>query len=106
MSRSSSPKTSVWRWIVGFPFFALWGVVVLVRGSLGLGRRALGARYALSETFPCPHGHPNPSRGRFRCASCRGVYLGWIGRCEVCGAAAGYADCVRCGVTIRLPWRP
>lgn len=102
----ASLKVHLLRLLLGFPFFAVWGVVVLLGWGVGFGRRALGARHALSATFPCPHGHPNPSRGRFRCASCRGVYLGWVGRCGVCGASAGYVECVRCGVTVRLPWRP
>lgn len=86
------------------PLYALYGLVLIGRSILGVGRAARGARAALSATLVCPSGHHSQAVGRWRCAACGGVYHGWVGRCGVCGAGAGTMTCDQCGVTIRLPW--
>lgn len=105
MRQALSIKAHIVRFLLGFPFFAVWGTWLLISWMFGLGRKVRGERAALSDTFPCPHGHANPARGRFRCNACRGVYLGWIGECALCGKMGDRATCVRCGVTVLLPWR-
>lgn len=86
------------------PVFALYGIYVALAEAAalvaGLGR----SRAALADTLPCPHGHPNATVGRFTCASCHATYLGWVGRCAICGAAAGWMPCEVCDVSIPLPW--
>lgn len=86
------------------PFLALYGVLVVIRwGRAGIRRvRGLGA--ALGSTLRCPNGHANPTVGRYSCGVCGGTYHGWIGRCPICGAGAGWTACQRCGASIRLPW--
>jgi hypothetical protein len=86
------------------PFFAAYGLVTLLRGAVELAARATRARRALATTLYCPNGHPNPTTGRFACARCHAAYHGWVGRCALCGAGAGWIECERCGVGIRLPW--
>lgn len=90
--------------LLGSPFFAVYGLVVLVRAARRARRRYRGARAALAASVVCPNGHPNETVGRWSCAACGSTYLGWVGRCEVCGAPAGRIDCSACGVGIRLPW--
>lgn len=90
--------------IVTSPFFALYGIVVLVRSILGVRGRVRGARAALGASIYCPNGHANEAVGRWVCAACGSAYLGWVGRCEVCSAPAGRIDCAICGVGVRLPW--
>ncbi len=90
--------------LVFSPFYAAYGLVMIVRAILGLGRSATGARAALSTTIHCPNGHPSQAIGRWRCAACGGVYHGWVGRCSMCGLGAGSMSCERCGVSICLPW--
>lgn len=86
------------------PFYVLYGVVLVVRGILGIGRTVSGVGASFSSTLVCPNGHHSQAVGRWRCAACSSVYHGWVGRCRVCGAGAGMTGCEVCGVTIRLPW--
>lgn len=86
------------------PLLALYGLVVLARALGGARRRMRGARAALGSSVYCPHGHANEAVARWACAACGSTYLGWVGRCEVCGAPAGRIDCATCGVGVRLPW--
>lgn len=90
---------------VGFPFFAIYGLVIALRAltaPLRSARRLVAAR---ADRLVCPNGHANDMRGRFACGRCGGEYHGWVGRCEVCGAGAGWTPCRVCGVAIRFPWR-
>ncbi|MDB4931669.1 MAG: hypothetical protein JWM10_4153 [Myxococcaceae bacterium] len=86
------------------PVLVVYGFVVLGRWVAGLARGIRGARLALASSLPCPHGHPNPTVGRWTCASCHASYHGWVGRCEICGAGAGWISCEVCGVGVVLPW--
>src|SRR5437764_525711 len=100
-------KLSRWRialTILLSPLAAVYGVLVLVRALLGGARRLRGARHALAATLVCPNGHANATTGRWECAVCKATYLGWVGRCTLCGAGAGWTPCRSCGVGIRLPW--
>lgn len=90
--------------IIFSPLYAVYGLVLIGRAILGLGYAVKGAHASLSSTIVCPNGHHSQAVGRWRCAMCGGVYHGWVGRCRVCGCAAGTTDCETCGVTIRLPW--
>lgn len=86
------------------PFYAAWGLVVLVGGLVWFARRIEGAQAALGSTIRCAHGHENPTTGRFECGGCRATYVGWVGRCPICGAGAAWMTCSVCSVSIRLPW--
>ena len=86
------------------PFFFLYGLYILWSAGAWVVRALSGARRALSETIHCSNGHPNATIGRFECAVCRASYHGWVGRCGVCGAGAGWMPCSTCGVGISLPW--
>jgi hypothetical protein len=104
---TSSQRPSAWRLFLGLllsPLLAVYGLVTLVRGVGALVGRLLGAQHALATTLHCPNGHVNPTTGRFECAHCHATYHGWVGRCALCGAGAGWIECERCGVGIRLPW--
>lgn len=90
--------------VVLSPLAALYGIVVLVRGLVRAGHRLRGARRALDATILCPNGHTNQTTGRWECAHCRATYIGWVGRCTICGAGAGWTPCVTCGVGISFPW--
>lgn len=90
--------------VVLSPLYALYGLVLVGRAVLSVGRAARGARAALSSTLVCPNGHRSQAVGRWRCAACGSVYHGWVGRCRICGAGAGTTSCESCGVTIRLTW--
>lgn len=86
------------------PLYALYGLVTLVRAMLGAGRAVRGLGSALSSSIRCANGHRNEAVGRWHCNACGATYHGWVGRCELCGAGAGWVECERCGVGIRLPW--
>ena len=90
--------------LVFFPFYFVYGVVLILRGTVRLVRGAHGVRASMRSTLVCPNGHRSQAVGRWRCAACGGVYHGWVGRCGVCRAGAGTTSCETCGVTIRLPW--
>ena len=100
-------KLTPWRvalFVLLSPFAAAYGVVVLLRGALGVLRRVTGAKRALSSVLVCPNGHANETTGRWECARCKATYLGWVGRCTLCGAGAGWMSCKVCGVGIPFPW--
>jgi hypothetical protein len=86
------------------PLYALYGCIAALRALPRLARRLRGLQVGLADEVRCPNGHPNPTTGRFNCASCRAEYHGWIGRCALCRAPAGWTPCETCGVAIRLPW--
>lgn len=87
-----------------FPLLVVYGVVVLVRDLFRVAGRIQGAAAGLSPSLRCPNGHENAVTGRFECGTCRASYHGWVGRCGVCGAGAGWLPCEICGVGIPLPW--
>ena len=86
------------------PVYFVVGCFEVVRTLRGGARHVLRLPAALKHTITCPHGHPNDATGRFECLECKAVYLGWVGRCPVCGAGASYIACDTCGVAIPLPW--
>ena len=86
------------------PLYALYGLVTLVRGLFAPSRFLRRTRSASASEIRCPNGHANSANGRFDCASCHATYHGWIGRCALCGAGAGWFPCGTCGVGVRLPW--
>jgi hypothetical protein len=86
------------------PLFALYGIWALIRALLGLRRTVRAFGLSQARTIPCPNGHPNATRGRFECGSCRATYHGWVGACGLCGAGAGWTPCTVCGVSIPLAW--
>lgn len=106
MSTSRSPLTEgrVLLFLLGSPFFALRGLLMIVRGVGALAHRVRAARAALGATLVCQNGHPNATVGRWSCAACGATYHGWVGRCAICSAPAGRMDCAACGVGIPLPW--
>ncbi len=103
-------KNDTWnRWrlalvILGAPVFMIFGLVALIRGVRRGVHRVRGFQRALGGVLHCAHGHPNPTHGRFRCLTCKATYHGWVGRCEVCGASAGWIACDVCQIAIPLPW--
>lgn len=91
--------------IVGFPLFVLMGVGMVLRALFGIGRHIRKARYELADDVTCPNCHyPNPVAGRWECASCKAIYMGWVGSCPICGAGASWISCAKCGVSVVLPW--
>ncbi len=106
-SRHSEPITasSLLLAVLFSPIFALYGLVLLVRGLVRLPARVRATRAALSGgTIACANDHPNPTVGRFECATCHGTYHGWVGECAICGSGAGWVSCEVCQVSIKLPW--
>jgi len=99
-----SPAKAATVFAVGFPFFVVRGLVALARASLSVKRAARGFRAGLAKELICPNGHPNSVIGRWDCGSCKGVYIGWVGRCTVCAAGASWFPCSACGVSIVLLW--
>ena len=91
-------------WLLCSPFLAVYGLVLALRALVRLVRGARGFRLALAKELRCPNGHVNQTVGRFSCGVCHAEYHGWVGRCGVCGAPAGWFPCAECGVGIRLPW--
>lgn len=90
--------------LILLPFFAIYGAFALLLGAKNVGRWFRGLAAGLGSTIYCRLGHANPTRGRFVCSSCHAEYLGFIGRCSICGAGAGWTPCVRCRTAMRLPW--
>lgn len=83
--------------MLALPLFAVFGVWVLVRAARNF-------QLALRRELACPNGHTNTVSGRWECAACKAVYMGWVGRCDICGAGASWFPCKLCGVSIPLPW--
>lgn len=86
------------------PFFVLYGVCVILWLPVRFVRWLAGIRAALRSSIRCPNGHPNATSGRWECRRCGAQYLGWVGRCPICKAAAGWFECSVCQAGIRLPW--
>ena len=98
-------KFSLVRWLLLSPLYALYGLILLARWPFRLARSLGAARAAMKDELVCPHGHATSVVGRFHCGRCGADYLGWIGRCEVCGdESARWASCETCNVGMRLPW--
>ena len=98
-------RPSLATFIFAFPFFFLIGLLTLLRAVFGLSRLARRARYELIDNLHCPNCHcPNPVAGRWECSSCKSIYMGWVGKCTICGADASWISCLKCGVSIVLPW--
>jgi hypothetical protein len=89
---------------LGSPLYFLFGCFEILRAVFSAMRSATGIRTTLADAITCPHGHANPTTGRFQCLECKAVYLGWVGKCPVCGAGASYISCETCGVAVILPW--
>jgi hypothetical protein len=87
------------------PIYIIVGSFVVVIGRPRAIRwlRRLPAFWA--ETIPCPNGHANAVAARWECAACHGQYLGWVGRCEICGSHADWFPCETCELAVVLPWR-
>lgn len=90
--------------VLSSPFFAAYGALVLAGALFRLLLRVLRLRHVARDAITCPFGHAVPVAGRYACASCRASYVGWIGRCTVCGDGADMTSCPECGVGVRLPW--
>jgi hypothetical protein len=86
------------------PYYALRGLMLVVQSIVRLVLKARGARLALTSELRCPNGHVNATVGRYQCGVCHSTYHGWVGKCALCGAGAGWFECSSCGVGIKLPW--
>lgn len=87
------------------PLFVLYGAFVIVWLPVRVVRAVGRFLSAVRSSVRCPNcGTVNAVRGRWVCGRCHAEYLGWVGRCEVCGASAGWYPCSKCAVGIRLPW--
>lgn len=100
-----SPWIRLAFWLAVSPILALVGAVVVLIALDRWLRRARDLPTIFSATLPCPNGHANDVSARWECASCKATYQGWVGRCGICGAGAGWFPCETCGVAIVLPWR-
>jgi hypothetical protein len=100
----SSPALTLALAVFLVPLFALYGLVVVVRGVVAVIRFVRATRRACAQAVECPNGHSNATVGRWACATCHGEYHGWVGQCSVCGAKAGWFPCETCGAGIRFPW--
>lgn len=76
-------------------------LVLLLGGVMGV-QSVRSVVQAAAPRTRCPRGHPVEQYGRFRCGDCGAVSEGWVWRCRVCGAAAGWTSC-RCGLAVRNP---
>lgn len=97
-------KEQLFLFILLLPFHALYGLYVAIRAACAAPNRIRGTLAACAPTVRCPSGHENSTIGRYECGACRAVYHGWVGRCGLCGAPAGWMPCDHCGVAIALPW--
>jgi hypothetical protein len=76
-----------------------------LKALFGIRTRIRKARFELADDVTCPNCHyANPVAGRWECASCKAIYMGWVGSCPICGAGASWISCVKCGVSVVLPW--
>ena len=86
------------------PVYLIYGVFAAGRSFFRLFPALRRLRAAMQDTITCANGHRTPVAGRFTCASCRAVFHGWVGRCQLCGAGASWTPCIVCGVSVPLPW--
>lgn len=101
------PIVRILFWFVAAPVFAAIGAAVTVSAISRFVTGALRLTRARREQLVCPRGHLNEVIGRWSCDACGSEYLGWVGACEVCrDESADWIPCERCGLAIRLPWRP
>jgi hypothetical protein len=103
MARSSTGQ-HLKTWLIGLPLFVAIGLWTVLASLVQIPRRVRALRSAVANELRCPNQHSNAVSGRWECASCKAVYLGWVGKCALCGAGASWFSCGSCGVSIPLPW--
>ena len=101
----ADPKSSLARFLLLSPLFALYGAWLVAFWILRAVRSAVWAfRLARSRLY-CPAcGLPNSIYGRWQCHApgCGAVYLGAADHCGRCGAGASFFPCASCGASITL----
>ncbi|MGB8294686.1 MAG: hypothetical protein WCG85_04600 [Polyangia bacterium] len=87
------------------PVFAIVGVFVAVAFFPRAVRWLKNLPAFWAASLACPNGHANAVAARWECVTCHGQYLGWVGRCEICGSEADWFPCETCELAVVLPWR-
>lgn len=93
-------------WLVLAPLLAMVGAYVVAASLPRTARwlRRLPSYWA--DSLACPSGHPNAVAARWECSDCHGQYLGWVGKCSVCGSTdVDWFPCEICELAVKLPWR-
>lgn len=94
---------------VGMPVVAflllgwLLGLVVLSVWVVRVGRDIVRLRRAIQPTTKCPAGHEVSQFGQWTCSNCGALSNGWVWKCTLCGAEAGWTPCAACGLAVRNP---
>jgi len=88
------------------PLLAIVGLLVVVAYLPRVARWVGRLPSFWADSLTCPNGHANALAARWECSSCHGQYLGWVGKCEVCGSRdVDWFPCETCELAVVLPWR-
>jgi len=102
-------RSSVMRigmWLVLAPLLAVVGAFVVATYLPQTVRWLWRLPSYWADSLPCPSGHPNPVASRWECGDCHGQYMGWVGKCSVCGSTdVEWFPCEVCELAVVLPWR-
>lgn len=86
------------------PWIAVALVGAACASAVGLARRALGLKRALTDDVRCRRRHRVELRGEWECRGCGGLFAGWaFQRCPICGTECGHVPCDRCGLGVQNP---
>jgi hypothetical protein len=106
---TGSRRTSITRVgisLIMAPLFAIVGAIVVVVYLPRVLRWLKHLPSFWADTLTCPNGHPNALAARWECTTCHGQYLGWVGKCSVCGSnEVDWFPCETCELAVVLPWR-
>lgn len=105
---ASLNTSQIFRWslrVAMAPLFVLYGLWVVLRGTIALVLRARLALRLFGDSLPCPScGTANPLYGRWHCRApgCGAIYHGFVAYCRMCGSGASFFPCRSCRTSIRI----
>ena len=92
--------------LIMVPLFVIVGAFVVLANIPRTVRWLKRLPSLWADTLTCPNGHPNAVAARWECTTCHGQYLGWVGRCAICGSKdVDWFPCETCELAVVLPWR-